>query len=145
MNLYFHLEEVHLKSGTYLTELTWSYLLRGESHDSHYAIRHPGAEDVTLQLQQLDPAYQAPQRYSDEVIATAFLTDYASLPPGSSIFGTSEEQCHALETYLLSCCWMPRTHAGNFHVLRDHFTPDAARSLEESLQAVRGNALGLAA
>lgn len=141
--VYFHLEEIKIDSGVYLTELTWSYRVHGVSHDSHYPVRHPGAEEADALMRQMDPTCRIPQRYSPNVIAAAFLTDYDCLPKGTPVLGTSVDQCLALEQYLGRLTWGNRGYEAHFKVLDQHFGPDMVRGVEESLRAIRRNALGV--
>lgn len=140
--VYFALEEMRLGGDAYLTELTWSYRLARDSFDSYYPVRHPGAEEADELLVQMDPSYRPPQRYTGIVIAQSFLTDYDSLPKGTPIYGTSIDQCLALEEYLSVVPRIDRSYIDNFRVMEQELPDPTVRGMIESLRAIRTNSLG---
>lgn len=140
-DVYFNLEEIKVGGETFLTELTWSYRMIGQSFDQHFAIRHPGSAEADALIKDLDPSYKPPHRWSAIVVAKAFLTDYEALPKGTAIIGPTIEQCLALEEYLSVLPDVSRDYISHFRVLDQEFGPDMVRGINESLRTIRTNAV----
>lgn len=140
--MFFHLDEITLGGARYLTELTWRYGRGKVGVSSHYPVRHPGAQEADALAKAVQPDYRPPYRYNDMVVATAFLIDYATLPPGTSIYGGSPEQLRALQDYLGHVPWKNRSYTTRLRLVQDGYGAEDATKIMSMLAEVRQNVLG---